>query len=612
MGLARRSLLGWVLVAMTAVAQAQPSTASAEGWQRLVGILQYLEADYPQAVETRSEFELEEQRQFISDAVALSVELGAPARVYEDRLASLKARIDQAQDPTGVPQDARRLIEDVVAATGMARSPSAAPDLKKGAALFEVACAACHGKEGKADTEIAPTMDPRPRNFHDPEAMEALTPYKAFNTVSFGVPGTAMPSFSTLSDDERWSLAFFVLSIRHPRCDQKPPRTSLEELANSTDAQLREKFGTLAPCLRTRPPAADREALLLKARAEVERSIQLFAQGDYAGARNAVLDGYLGGLEPVEPQLRASSPALIARLEEAFLQTRLAVEERNLGFEAEAKNLLGLLDQARRTAESARGFWSVFWMSLFILLREGFEATIVIAALLAVLKKMDQTQHAKVVHAGWISAIVLGALAFILGRQALAAADRELLEGITALAAVAMLIYAALWLNARANIRKFMGELRQKMQSALGRQSLIGLFAVSFMAMFRESLETVIFLQGLAADAPAGAAWGAVIGTVVLLALVMVIKRVGFVLPMKALFNVSTVLLLATAVILLGKGLHAFQEVGVLPLRPLPFVTIEWLGVFPDAWSLIPQLVLLLTPLLWAGMRKNQTLALTP
>jgi high-affinity iron transporter len=212
---------------------------------------------------------------------------------------------------------------------------------------------------------------------------------------------------------------------------------------------------------------------------------------------------------------------------------------------------------------------------------------------------MQQPQHARVVHAGWISAEVVGAIAFVFGRKLLAGQNRELLEGVFALLAVGMLVYAALWLNARANIRKFMGELRTKMQGALGRGSALGLFSIAFTAMLRESVETAIFLEGLSIDSPRGVAWGVAAGLAVLLGLVLFINRVGYKLPMKPLFNASTVLLLVTAVMMLGKGLHALQEVGLLPLRPMPFIQVDALGIFPDAYSLVPQLVLAVAPIVW-------------
>jgi high-affinity iron transporter len=140
---------------------------------------------------------------------------------------------------------------------------------------------------------------------------------------------------------------------------------------------------------------------------------------------------------------------------------------------------------------------------------------------------------------------------------------------------------------------RFMGELRGKMQSAFSSGSLFGFFIISFTAVGRESFETAIFLQGLSADSLGGTAWGAGLGLVVMTVFVFVVRRVGFVLPMKTLFNASTVLLVATALMLVGKGMHGLEELGVLTMRPLPFFSVEALGVFADGWTLVPQAVLL-------------------
>jgi high-affinity iron transporter len=102
-------------------------------------------------------------------------------------------------------------------------------------------------------------------------------------------------------------------------------------------------------------------------------------------------------------------------------------------------------------------------------------------------------------------------------------------------------------------------------------------------------------------------AWGTAAGAVALTALVLFVNRMGYKLPMKTLFNASTVVLVATAVMLLGKGLHAFQEVGYLPLAPIPFFTVEFLGIYPDAISLLPQLLLALAPLAFTAILRNRT-----
>jgi high-affinity iron transporter len=437
--------------------------------------------------------------------------------------------------------------------------------------------------------------------------MSGLTPYKAFNVIGFGVPGTPMPGFPTLSEEQRWSLAFYVFTLRQPPCEGTPPGLSLERLATATDPQLVAEHGEKSlACLRRKLPTVDEERSLLVARTHVEEALRKGAAGDMQGSRHELLEAYLNGLEPVEVKLRARDAALVDQLEQEFMRARLAAERGSPHLQDEGRELLTMLDQARRGSGTAAGMLSVLWLTFLILLREGFEATVIVAALLAALKKMQAQQHVRVVHAAVVSALGVGALSFFFGRHLLAGANRELLEGITGLVAVAMLAYAALWLNARANMSRFMGELRQKMQGALGRGSTTGLFVIAFTAVLRESFETAVFLQGLALDSATGMAWGALAGGVALVVLVLFVNRVGYRLPMKTLFNVSTVTLVITAVILLGKGLHSLQEVAVLPLAPIPFVTVDLLGVFPDAVSLVPQLVLALGPVAFLLLRRSR------
>jgi high-affinity iron transporter len=428
-----------LLLALPLTATASDESGASEGrtWHRLVGILQYLEADYPLAVESQSEFELAEQRSFIAEAMTAAQEIGPQATAFLPRIQAVKARVDEGKDPEGVSRECGALVEDLVLAGGLTRSPRKTPDLAQGQQLFQVSCAACHGADGRAQMPIAQTMEPKPANFQDPETMSGLMPYKAFNTISFGVPGTAMPGFPTLSEEERWSLAFYVFTLRQPPCEGKAPSVSLERLATATDPELVAEHGekNLA-CLRRKLPDANEERALMMARTHVEEALRKGAAGDNLGARNALLEAYLNGLEPAEVKLRARDPQLVDKLEQRFLQARLAAERGSPQLQNEGRELLSLLDQARRGSGTAADMLSVLWLTFLILLREGFEATVIVAALLAALRKMQALEQVRVVHAGWVSALVVGALAFLFGQRLLAGANRELLEGVVALVAV--------------------------------------------------------------------------------------------------------------------------------------------------------------------------------
>ena len=601
-----------VLVTPSIARADAPIDTTTSDFHHLVAILQYLESDFPAAVESHAASELDEQRAFAADALATARRIGPRATPFLARLESLRVRVDEASDGVGVSRECAALVEAIVAAAGLSRSPRVPPDLQQGKTLFLEACSACHAADGSADVPIAATMSPKPANLLDPERMGGLTPYKAFNAVGFGVRGTAMPSFLTLDERQRWAVAFYVLSLRHPApasgaCDGIP-RLALEQLATSTDDALAAAYGPAAvPCLRHRIPKIDEESQLLAAREQIEQAIALAQSGRWDPALKAVLDAYLLGIEPVEALLRARDPGLVTELEAEFARTRAALQAHLPEAIEDARRLEALLDRARKTGQTRSTPQAVFWFSLLIIVREGFEATVIIAALIAVLKKMRQREQERIVHAGWISAIFVGAAVFFFGQRFLVGANRERIEGVFALVAVAMLLHAAFWLNARANTRRMMGELRQKMQTALGKQSGFALFSIAFIAMFRESFETAIFLQGLTIDSPRAVVWGTVVGVVALVGLVFAVDRLGLRLPMTTLFKASTVVLFVTAVMLLGKGIHALQEIGTLPLRPVRFVRIDLLGVFPDALGLLAQGALLAVPLVIGLLRKRQT-----
>jgi len=589
------------VLALTLLLAGAPSGGGADpsAWQRAVGLLQYLSSDYPAAVRGGDAQELAEQRALAAEAERALAELGPAGLPFRARAADVLLRIERGVDPDGVARDSVALADDLARAGGLGRSPRTPPDLAQGAELFRQACSACHGTDGSGDRAVAAQLRPPAADLRSGDRMEAYSPFRAYNLLALGIEGTAMPSFPTLTEPERWALAFHLLTLKQPACDHAPPRASLEVLAGSTDAQLARRFGPAeVACLRRVMPRTDEDQALAATRAGIDRALGLLAGGNAAAARQVLIDTYLQAFEPAEPSMRARHPGLVQEFEAGMVRARLAAERGDPRFAAELGALRTLLEDAAPARPSAGEAATVFWLALLVVVREGFEVVIVIAALLAVLQRMGRSDQARVVHAGWVTALFAGALCFVFGRQLLAGGNRELMEGIGSLLASALLVYAALWLNARTHIRRYMGELRDRMEGALGRGSSLGLFAIAFTALFRESFETAIFLQGLSIDSGRGALSGAAAGLAVMVVLVLVIRRVGFVLPMKPLFTVSTWLLYATAVVLLGQGLHALQELGALPLLPVPGPRLDALGLFPDLLTLLPQLAMALAPLL--------------
>ncbi len=155
-------------------------------------------------------------------------------------------------------------------------------------------------------------------------------------------------------------------------------------------------------------------------------------------------------------------------------------------------------------------------------------------------------------------------------------------------------------------------------ESAVTGRNLFALGAVSFMAVFREALETVLFLRALLLEA--GPAQQAAVGLgvsvsfcfVVFLAAALVKYSVKI--PIRQLFGISSVVLVLLSLILIGKAVHSFQETGLISMTSLPFhARFDLIGLYPTYESLVPQvIVFLISSAVWvSGYRSERRKALS-
>jgi high-affinity iron transporter len=217
---------------------------------RAYSLLSYIAGDYPAAVDPGgaliSRQELDEQALFASDAAQDLRSAGA-----EDLAAQaehLRGRIAERVAPGEVVPLARALSASVSRRFKLEMLPGRAPDLRRGAALYRQACAACHGADGTPRVGHL-ELGTQPTAFSSRREVARLSPQRIFAAVSFGVPGTAMPSFSdALDEPARWDLAFSVLALAHPSAERRrgeelvrklPRRPDWMQLAVRTDDQLR-------------------------------------------------------------------------------------------------------------------------------------------------------------------------------------------------------------------------------------------------------------------------------------------------------------------------------------------------------------------------------------
>jgi FTR1 family protein len=323
---------------------------------------------------------------------------------------------------------------------------------------------------------------------------------------------------------------------------------------------------------------------------------------DPAAALLLVEHAYLEGFEPLESRLPAR---LVGDIEKRIhLELRPAIK-RNAST-ATVTSLIGLVgrDLVRADRFLAKGGSVLFAVvnSFIIIVREGLEAVLLVAALLTYLGAIGaQARHRRQIYAGVAAGVVASIATWFLARTLLpiSGANRELLEGITALAAVVVLMYVAHWLFQKTYIHDWKEYLRTRVGGAVTRGSGIAMAALAFAAVYREGFETVLFYQALAFDAGVGAILGGFIpGAIVIVAVGIAIIRVGVKLPLKKVFAGTNALLMYLAFVFIGKGIYNLQEAGLFAANPLPLpdhpALRQLFGFYPLVQTVTAQIVFLL------------------
>lgn len=600
----------------------------------LLQLIDYVGVDYSEAVrdgEIINAGEYEEMEEFaghIADGVA-ELEPGPVRDALIDGATRLGQGIAEKVDPAEIAALTQSLRQQLMNNFPLALTPRRAPDLRRAAGLYQAQCASCHGVEGHGDGIAGAGLDPEPTDFHDADRARQRSLFGLYNTITLGVSGTGMTSFAHLSDADRWALAFYVGSLYGdaPQLEagaaawQREP-LGLEAAVTLSPAELaaqRADGEALAVWLRSnaRLLFSGQPAPLDIAEAKLAESLEEARGGNYDGAEKLAITAYLEGFELVEASLSNIDGRLMREVERGMMAYRQSLS-RGAGMEEierQYEDALELLERSRTALDGEALSPSVAFVSaLVILLREGLEAILVIAAMIAFLVKTGRRDALVYVHAGWVGALAAGLATWGVSSYVItiSGAAREVTEGFTALFAAAMLFYVGFWMHRNANAERWNQYLQGKVQSALSRRTLWTLALVSFLAVYREVFETVLFYQALWTQSAAEsyrAIWGGAISAAVLLLIITWgVARFGMRLPLKQFFSVSAILLIALALIFAGKGIAALQEAGKLAQSPVNGPTIELLGIYPNMQGLALQLVLLLlaAALLWSQRRRDR------
>ncbi|HEU0134233.1 MAG TPA: FTR1 family protein [Allosphingosinicella sp.] len=630
------SRLAPLILCLFAFLGAAPAAAQNADVQTTWRLLDYVAVDYREAVRDGRIVNDAEYKEMAEFTASVRQRLAAlPDKPVKPRLvagaAELQASVARKAAPPEIEKQARSLAAQLIGAYPVPLAPRRMPDLARGTALYAQNCASCHGAAGDAKTPLAAGMDPPPIAFADRQRARERSLFALYQVIDQGLEGTAMSSFGHLPEEDKWALAFTAGRFAYPaelaeqgrRIWESDPAlralvpdaaalTGLSESALAARAGP-DKAPAVIAFLRSNPSAAvpSGGSTLAIARERLSQSLAAYEKGDRSAATELALSAYLDGFEPVEAVLASRDAGLMARVERAMGELRSAISGGRPPAEVRERvaAMDALFDETERALAPDQGSAASTFLGAFtILLREGLEALLIVVAMLAFLRKADRAEMVRPVHLGWIVALAGGIATWWAATHlvSISGASRELTEGFGSILAAVILLFVGIWMHGKAQADEWQRYIREKVGQALSKKSAWFLFGLSFIAVYREVFETILFFTALSAEGRLAPLLGGAAAAVVLLVVIAVLMfRFSRRLPIGKFFAYSSALIAVLAVVLAGKGVAALQEAGMIGVTPLGWAPrVEILGLYPTLEGLLAQAAIL--AILLAGFARNR------
>jgi high-affinity iron transporter len=569
----------WIGVSILSFVATATLTAQENPAKRLSSIVGVAVEEYAKAVDDRgkliSKDEFDETYGFLTDARQVAARLvGYDAARTRAILDSLSAAVAERKPPATV-RELHRHFATSLGTAGAMDLPSGPLDMAQGHALYIKNCSSCHGIAGAGDGPAAHTLSTPPPAIGVKSSTPELTPTLAYNVISVGVRGTAMPGFaSSLTPQQRWNIINYVYSLRGEKLALPVARQDATAIPGDTASPV--------------------------IMALLDSALDFARKGKPAEAGDRAFDAYIA-FEPLETSARAKKPGLVATMERYFADFKGAVKRNDIAGaktsrDAIAEGLPSVIDLTQQPSTS----WEAFLQSFLIILREGFEAILVLGAVVAFLIKTGHRERLRSIWVGLTLGVLASLATAIVLKTLLGAmpASRSLVEAITMLVAVVVLFSVSYWLISKVEAAKWQKFIREKVSSALEHGGGKALMLVAFLAVYREGAETALFYQALFNSGPnvgVPLALGILVGLAALAVIFTLFYRYGVRIPMRPFFAVTSILLYYMAFVFMGKGIRELQEANVVPITVVPGAPhVEAMGIFPSVETLIAQGILVL------------------
>ncbi|MDO5747169.1 MAG: FTR1 family protein [Actinomycetaceae bacterium] len=363
---------------------------------------------------------------------------------------------------------------------------------------------------------------------------------------------------------------------------------------------------------------------------ELDHSLEAYHKKDYDKAYEYINEAYFGWYENnLEPQSMRLAGNRKIKMERRFSVAKKELKddpencdldkkltELKIGLARDAMVLDGVLqdgapesagkallekNHVKEKVDQSRLNWVDFGTSLTLLLREGLEAMLVVVAIVLYLVKAEHKKLAKYVYWGAGAAVILSFLLAWLMKILVGGASQasELIEGITMFAAVAMLFYVSNWMLSKTSGKNWADYIQGMVKTSVSRGAAFALIFAAFLAVIREGAELVLFYTAAFSGEGHNPWWigaGFAVGVIVLAIIFVIFRFGGARLPVRPIFFATSILLFIMCISFVGKGVQELREADVIQgVTNLPWMKyyMPELGIFPQAETLLPQMILL-------------------
>jgi high-affinity iron transporter len=346
-----------------------------------------------------------------------------------------------------------------------------------------------------------------------------------------------------------------------------------------------------------------------KIRLDLDEMLQQYRKRAYNEALSSSRSAYLNSYENIEIPLRPINPDFTLDMEIRFAQLRNLVQAK-ANYENVQNEVFKIrqgLDESERLV-SGTGVVAptiAFSTSFSIIFREGLESALIIGAVITYLEASRNYRFKKHVYYGIAIAIIATTVTWFIAQYIIeiSGVNRELIEAIAGISAVAVLFWVSFWVLNKIETKKWIEFVKAKVWKATTTGSVLVFVMLSFFTIYREGFETVLFYQAMLSFAKY-MEWyviaGLVSGLGIIIGVVFLIRMLGKKLPLRVLFGLTMAVGAYMSIAFMGNTIRAFQEVGYIStthmigiIPRLDINVAEMSGIHPTLESVIAQVILL-------------------